>query len=86
MNAFGVSDGNKDAAKNKEVKLRAGCGKCPVCKGMHSFFSNKEQKLWPSDKLFKCEKFRKLSVKDRASMLEKHKCCPICTSWNHNKV
>ena len=86
MNAFGVSDGNKDAAKNKEVKLRAECGKCPVCKGMHSFFSNKEQKWWPSDRLFKCEEFRKLSVKDRASMLEKHKCCPICTSWNHNKV
>ena len=77
-------DGDSDM-KEREKKAKAECGKCPLCKGYHTFFYSRERKHWPSDRLFKCEDFRKQTVKERASVLEKFGCCPKCTSWNHKR-
>ena len=35
--------------------------------------------------MFRCDKFIKLSIQERAATLEKFGCCPKCTSWNHKK-
>ena len=74
-------------AQNKEKmqKERALCGKCPLCKDRHTYFKTREREYWPSDRLFKCDKFRQMDVKERANMLEKFSCCSKCTSWNHKK-
>ena len=73
-----------DSGDHTDKKERD-CGKCPLCKGFHTFYNSKKQMKWPSDRLFKCDDFKNQSVKDRASCLEKFGCCPKCTCWNHKK-
>ena len=75
----------EDDKKEREKKARDECGKCPLCKKFHSFYFSKERMHWPSDRLFKCEEFRRKSVRERAGLLEKFGCCPQCTSWTHER-
>ena len=79
--------GNLSDSKKKEMmqKEKALCGKCPLCKDRHSYFKSREKEYWPSDRLFKCDKFKGLTIRERADTLEKFGCCSKCTSWNHKK-
>ena len=87
MNSTSVTAAAGDnQKKEREKKAEKECGKCPLCKSPHTFYNNKEKQLWPADRLYKCEDFKKLSVKDRASTLERLGACPICTSWSHKKA
>ena len=80
------SDHDSEAKKKENMeKEKALCGKCPLCKDRHTFFRSKFKDYWPSDRMFRCEKFKNLSLKDRADTLEKYGCCSKCTSWNHKK-
>ena len=88
-NSANVSVDRKDEEdRNKKDKKKAKeeCGRCPICKDRHTYLRLKDKEEWPSDRLFKCEKFKNMSVRDRASTLEKLNCCPKCTSWNHRKA
>ena len=67
-------------------KQKEECGKCPLCSQYHTFTKWQNREEWPTDRMFKCEKFQKLSLKDRAAALESHKACAKCTSWNHKKT
>ena len=71
--------------KEKKRKAEKKCGKCPVCKNLHTFFNRKENEQWPADRLYMCEDFKKLAIKDRAALIERVQGCPLCTSWNHRK-
>ena len=77
--------GDEVTKQEREKKAREVCGKCPLCKGRHTFFSTKEEDMWPSDRLYRCDSFKNLSIKDRAAALEKYGSCPMCTSWTHKK-
>ena len=66
-------------------KEKAICGKCPLCKDRHTYYKARTRETWPSDRMFKCEKFKNMNVKERAAALEKFSCCSMCTSWNHKK-
>ena len=61
-------------------------GKFPLCKKRHTFFESKDKEMWPSDRLFKCDQFLSLSLKDKADTLERLGCCSKCTSWTHKKA
>ena len=37
--------------------------------------NKKDNQTWPSDRISSCPKFRELSKKDKADLLEKHKSC-----------
>ena len=80
-----ASNGDTSTKQEREKQARSECGKCPLCKDRHTFYSSREQEMWPSDRLFRCDAFKNLGIKDRAATLEKFKCCPKCTSWNHQK-
>ena len=56
-----------------------------IGKSSHTFRRNKDWKIWPSDTYSTCEKFRGLSAKDRASVLEKNSSCSRCLSWLHKR-
>ena len=47
--------------------------------------NKKDNQTWPSDRFSSCPKFRELSKKDKADLLEKHKSCARCLSWTHAK-
>ena len=80
-----ASAGNKK--KDDEFKrAKADCGRCPLCNEFHTFYKTREKIEWPSDRLFKCESFRNLSLWDRANTIERLKCCASCTSWNHQEA
>ena len=73
--------------KVKEMKkAKEECGKCPLCKERHSYIKLRNREVWPSDRLFKCDKFRDMNKRERASTLERLQCCPRCTSWNHKRA
>ena len=76
---------NKSILKSKK-QAKLDCGKCPLCNKYHTYIRRKDREEWPTDRLFKCEKFESLSVRERAEALEKYKCCPKCTSWGHKKM
>ena len=63
--------------------LRESCGKCPHCKGRHSYTRKRDQKHLPSDRFMCCESFRQMSEKERGETLLKYKECARCLSWNH---
>ena len=67
----------------EEVKRRV--GKCPLCKGEHTFKSKFKPVPWPSDRLIQCKKFNDMSTKQRAEALEKYGGCARCTAWGHKK-
>ena len=72
MNSTSVTAAAGDnQKKEREKNTEKECGKCPLCKTPHTFYNNKENQLWPADRFYKCEEFKKLSVKDRASTLER---------------
>ena len=81
-------DETKDPTKNKEDKKKAreNCGKCPLCKERHTYVRQWDKQEWPSDRLFKCEKFKDMSCKERGSTLERLLACPRCTSWSHQRA
>ena len=82
-----VGDDSEDRAKKKLMKKqKEECGKCPLCSQYHTFTKWQNREEWPTDRMFKCEKFQKLSLNDRAAALESHKVCAKCTSWNHQKT
>ena len=76
---------DSDSKQDREKVARSECGLCPLCDERHTFYNAKEKDMWPSDRMFRCETFKNLGVKDRADTLEKYKCCSRCTSWNHRK-
>ena len=41
------------------------CGKCPLCKDRYSYFKSREKEYWPSDRLFKCDKFKGMTIKEK---------------------
>ena len=77
-----------DKDKNKKLKKlqREECGRCPLCSRHHTYIRRKDREEWPTDRMFRCESFEKLSIKDRAAALEKFLCCSKCTSWTHKKA
>ena len=80
------SDDEENQSKRIEklkLDLKESFGKCPLCKARHTFKKKRDGQVWPSDRMSSCEEFRKLSEKDRAASLEKHKACPRCLSWMH---
>ena len=83
--AAAVTASEQEEKHEREKKARSECGKCPLCKGRHTFFSTKEQEMWPSDRFFRCDSFKDLDLKDRAATLEKFGGCPLCTYWGHQK-
>ena len=89
INQMQAGKGGDDDSDRKKAKSRKQekeeCGKCPLCGSYHTFIRRRDKEEWPSDRLFVCEKYKKLSVRDKADALEKYKCCPKCTSWRHNK-
>ena len=86
VNSFSANTASDDGQKKeREKKAEKDCGKCPLCKNRHTFYSNREKEKWPSDRLYRCEDFRKQTEKERASTLEKFGACPMCTSWNHKR-
>ena len=87
INSTLVSNGDSgtlDKATLKKQK-RDECGKCPLCSSYHTYTRRKDKDEWPTDRMFVCDSYKKLSVKDRAAALEKYRCCPKCTSWKHLK-
>ena len=72
--------------KKLKKKQKEECGKCPLCSKYHTYFRWRDKEEWPTDRIFRCENFVKMSIKDRAAALEKFRCCPKCTSWKHNKT
>ena len=84
-------DKNKDTReriKEEKRKFKEQCGKCPLCKERHTFVKMKNlvQDEWPSDRLFKCDMFKDMTIKDRAATLQRLSACPKCTSWNHKRA
>ena len=78
-------DSDSEQARNEKQKVKDKIGKCPFCKSFHTFKRTKDGKIWPSDRFSTCDKFRQLSSKDRAEVLEKNSSCSRCTSWLHKK-
>ena len=85
-------DNNSDAGsvtakktQDEKQKVKDMIGKCPHCKSYHTFKRRKDGEIWPSDRYSTCETFRKLSVKERADVLEKNGSCSRCLSWLHKK-
>ena len=83
-NNTSVTNRNKEEEKRK---ARRECGKCPLCNQEHTYIKtrSRDREQWPSDRLFKCDKFMDMDLRQRADTLERLKCCPSCTSWNHQK-
>ena len=69
--------------QDEKKKVREAVGKCPLCKGRHTYTRLKDKDEWPSDRLFKCEDFKKMSVQERAATLQRLSACPKCTAWSH---
>ena len=74
-----------DEKKKEMQRMKDSCGKCPLCKKYHTYFKTKDKEHWPSDRLFKCDQFLSLSLRDKANTLERLGCCARCTSWSHKK-
>ena len=47
----------KEYAQKKLEEVRKRVGKCPVCKGEHTFKSKWRPEPWPADRLIQCRKF-----------------------------
>ena len=77
---------NEKKSRKLKKRQKDECGKCPLCSKNHTYIRWKDKDEWPTDRMFRCDNFVKLSLKDRAAALEKYKCCPKCTSWNHKKA
>ena len=78
----------KDIEKKRKKLIKQQkeeCGKCPLCSKSHTYLRRRDREEWPTDRMFRCESFVKLSIKDRAAALEKYQCCSRCTSWHHKK-
>ena len=73
-----------DNSKYEDEKKR--CGPCVVCKENHTYKKKFGDKLWPTDRLFNCQKFKDMNKKQRGEILEKFKACVRCTSWAHKKT
>ena len=69
--------------QDEKKKVREAVGKCPLCKGRHTYTRLKDKDEWPSDRLFKCDDFKKMSVQERAATLQRLSACPKCTAWSH---
>ena len=82
--ASGVQ-GDKINLKDEKKQAKDNVGKCPLCKGRHTYTRLKDRQDWPSDRLFKCYDFKKLLIQERANTLQRLSACPKCTSWNHVK-
>ena len=72
--------------KRKKLKKqqKEECGNC--CSNFHTCLRRRGREEWPTDRMFRCETFVKLPIKDRAAALEKYQCCSKCTSWHHRVV
>ena len=55
-----------DDKKDEKKKAKEECGRCPLCKQNHTYYRTKDREHWPSDRLFKCDAFKDLSLKKRA--------------------
>ena len=71
--------------KRRREEVRQKVGKCPICKGEHTFKNRWSTTGWPTDRLFTCMKFNDMNSKQRGETLQKAGGCARCTSWNHNK-
>ena len=81
------SEEDKDKKVGKLLRQqKEECGKCPLCSNYHTYIRKKDRTEWPTDRMFRCEKFVKMSLAERAAALEMHNCCPKCTSWHHGKA
>ena len=83
----GGSDDESDDKRKKKLlkKQKEECGKCPLCSHYHTYTKWQDKEECPSDRMFKCDSFQKMTIKERAATLEKFSCCAKCTSWNHKK-
>ena len=82
----GSDDESDDKRKKKLMKKqKEECGKCPLCSHYHTYTKWQDKEECPSDRMFKCDNFQKMTIKERAAALEKFSCCAKCTSWNHKK-
>ena len=80
---FNQVEETSEEKKKEKRKARDDCGNCPLCKGRHTYYRSRQKDQWPSDRLYRCEAFSNLSVKERAQNIEKFGCCPKCTAWSH---
>ena len=80
------SDANarQERYKAKFEEIKRNIGKCKCCRGDHSY-TNKWNKIWPSDRLFACKRFSDLTPTKRAELLQQISGCTRCTSWQHQK-
>ena len=84
--AIVAANKNDEKTKSEEKKkAKEDMGKCPLCKNRHTYTRLKDRQEWPSDRLFKCDKFKTMSIRERADTLQRLSACPKCTSWNHIK-
>ena len=85
VNAVNANADARDKIKEEKKKAKEECGKCPLCHERHTFIRLSDRDEWPSDRLFKCDLFKDMSIRDRAATLERLSACPKCTSWNHQR-
>ena len=66
---------------DRKVKI----GACKICNEFHTYHDRKTGRDMPSDRFYICEKFKAMTSKQKAQMLEKFGSCSRCTSWMHKK-
>ena len=97
MSALAISANNTaDKCAEKDISgkskyelkfdsLKEKVGLCKLCDKTHTY-KDRFQKVWPSNRFLSCDKFKSLSVRQRAQTLEKNKACARCTSWAHTRA
>ena len=78
-NSASISSVKKVDNSEEMKKAKEECGRCPLCKQRHVFIKLRDRSEWPSDRLFKCDKFKNMSIRERASTLQRLSACPKCT-------
>ena len=84
VSGFPSDKDREEAYKKAEERF----GKCPVCNLHHTYQRKVGQETfeWPSCRLSGCEKFKKLSAKEKGAVIEAKRGCPRCLSWLHSKI
>ena len=54
---------------------------CPACQSQHTFFMEGDNSIRYKTRLSSCSDFVKMSVRERASLVEKEGACALCTDW-----